>query len=109
MAFTSPVFRPLTRFGGTSPSTVIGELTLVGPASYTSGGEAVTAASLGFSSISTFLGATIDNGTAEYHLTLDSTNNKIRAWDEAGTEVSGAVDLSTFTFTVLVVGVLASP
>ena len=72
-----------------------------GPASYVTGGEAITPLStfgLGTVPIVHCDAARAVGGTAIRHVRWDSTNKKMQWFDAAGNEIANGVDLSTFVF-----------
>ena len=82
-------------------------LDITGPASYTTGGEPLTPGQLGLGGVDFFPSQVVMDST---HTTLkvviyDIATSKLLWFVEStGAEVAGAVDLSDFTFRVLVHG-----
>jgi len=77
-----------------------GHATATGPASYTTGGEAVTIADYGVADFVVLNFEAFSTGAAEYALSYDRTNALIQAWTDypGGTEVTSTTDLSALTF-----------
>lgn len=71
--------------------------------SYPTGGEAVTAANFGLSSIHTVIPYPTDQ-SGTYVAVWDGTNSKIKMMSALGTEVSNGTDLSSVKLDVLVIG-----
>lgn len=68
-----------------------------GPASYATGGDAVSAADVRMGTISYINGLTISNGTAVLHGWYNPTTGKILWFVAAGTQVTNTTDLSGYT------------
>lgn len=78
-----------------------------GPASYVTGGEAITPLNtfgLGTVPVVHCDAARAVGGTAIRHVRWDSTNKKMQWFDAAGNEIANGVDLSTFVLTVEALG-----
>jgi len=67
---------------------------------YATGGESLTPADLGLNRID-FLSATTDGSNA---VVWDKTNNKLKVYVAAGTEVANAANISTVAVRILAVG-----
>lgn len=68
-----------------------------GPASYATGGDALSAADLGLGRVDVLHLEPLTNGTAILLARYDYTNAKVKVFDMAGAEVSAATNLSTYT------------
>jgi len=68
-----------------------------GPASYATGGDAIDANLVRMAKIFAILNLTISNGTTVHHGWFNADTNKIMWFVAAGTQVTNATDLSTFT------------
>lgn len=81
-------------------------ITVSGPASYVTGGESMTPASIGMSRIDLFnpACARAAAGTSIRLCAYDGVNQKIQWYGENFNEISNATDLSTYSAVVEVVG-----
>lgn len=75
-----------------------------GPASYATGGEAVTLADIGLSEVWWWAPIIATNGTVILVAIYDATNAKLKWFDMAGAEVANATNLSAYTYTFFVTG-----
>jgi len=77
-----------------------GHALLTGPASYTTGGEAFTAALLGVKDFVVVNFEAFSIGSAENAVSYDRTNDKLQVWTDypGGTEVGSTTDLSGRTY-----------
>jgi hypothetical protein len=75
-----------------------------GPASYETGGEAVTLADLGLSEVWWFSPIVAYNGTVVLIARYDPTTNKLIWFDLTGAEVSALEDLSLYTYEFFATG-----
>lgn len=83
---------------------VVREIQAAGPVSYTTGGDPIQAATLGLGTVYGVYGS-ISNGTAVLVGNFDFTNQTLRWFvPSTGAEVANAVDLSTYTGTLLITG-----
>ena len=78
--------------------------TYTGPASYATGGDAITPNDFRLGTIDAILGLSISNGTAVLHGWYNVATQTIMWFVAAGTEVTNATDLSTYTGRIEVVG-----
>lgn len=76
--------------------------------SYPTGGEAVTAANFGLSTILAIIPAGTDDSANAYRMSFDKTNSKLLVYSQgaadAGDEVANTTDLSALEFYALVLG-----
>lgn len=81
-------------------------ITVTGPASYVTGGESMTPASIGLGAIHLFNPAPARNaaGTSMRQLAYDPVAQKIQWYGENFNEIANATDLSTYSAVVEVVG-----
>jgi len=77
---------------------------VTGPAAYPTGGDPITAATLGLSSIHVWPGAVFSNGTAAILSWWDKANSKLMFFDMAGAEIANNTDLSGYSAYVEIVG-----
>lgn len=75
-----------------------------GPTSYATGGDPLTPNNLRMGAINEILGLVASNGTLTYLLWYNQATQKLMWFDMAGAEVAAAVNLSTFTARLEVVG-----
>ena len=68
-----------------------------GPASYATGGDACTPADLGLGKVHVLLFEPASNGTLVVHPLYDYTNQKVKWFAAAGTEIANATDLSAYS------------
>ena len=89
---------------GNRNKTIMLHCNLVGPASYTTGGEtyATLSKALGLTSIE-YLSGHVTSGVNR-SITHDAANDKILAFGATGSQESGSADLSTLTYSTLVIG-----
>lgn len=74
---------------------------VTGPASYSAGGEALD---FGLSRVEVVLANHATNGTVLRLVAWDYTNGKLKWFDLAGDEITGATDLSTYSARLEVIG-----
>lgn len=68
-----------------------------GPASYPTGGEAISPAQLKLGQLHKISFGAATNGSVVILLAYDYTNSKVKAFDMAGAEIANATDLSLYT------------
>jgi hypothetical protein len=71
-----------------------------GPSSYTTGGEAITAAAFG---LTTLLGVVTLSGIGQYEVQFDADNMKL-SWYVNAVEVGGSVDIDAIVCQVIAFG-----
>lgn len=74
---------------------------VTGPSSYATGGEALD---FGLGTVEVVLADAATNGTDLRLVRWDYTNNKLKWFDLAGAEITAAVDLSTYSVRLEVIG-----
>ena len=81
-------------------------LDMQGPSSYTAAGEAVLPSDFPFRTGGVELESVAGNAAdaADGFASLDPASAKLRFYDANGVEVAGAVDLSAFTYRLIVLG-----
>ena len=108
MAFTFGLIEEDARAIGSGADSTQVELyvTATGPASYTTGGEAIVVArDFGLSAIKHFSAeVNAASATDVVNIIYDRTNTKLVALDEAGTEITSTTNLSARTFRFRVIG-----
>lgn len=78
---------------------------ITGPASYTTGGEAVSLEDdLGLSEVWYWAPMILTNGTVVILGIYDVVNSKLKYFDMAGAQIANATDLSLYTTTFFVTG-----
>lgn len=77
---------------------------LTGPASYTTGGEALAPLVFGLGKILLLLAEVASNGTDLRLVQYDYTNQKLKWFDLAGAEIANAANLSAYAARAEVIG-----
>ena len=111
MAFTFALVEEDARAIGSGATSTQVELyvTATGPASYTTGGEAIVVADLGLSAIKHFSAeVNAASATDVVNIIFDRTAVKLVALDEAGTQIANTTDLSARTFRFRIIGTRAT-
>ena len=111
MAFTFALVEEDARAIGSGSTSTQVELyvTATGPASYTTGGEAIVVADLGLSAIKHFSAeVNAASATNVVNIIFDRTAVKLVALDEAGTQIANTTDLSARTFRFRIIGTRAT-
>lgn len=75
-----------------------------GPASYATGGDSLTAASLGLGRLHMVIPTTATDGTDLRLLNYDHTAQAMKWFDLAGAEIAALTDLSTYSARLEIVG-----
>lgn len=85
---------------------LVREITVTGPASYVTGGDAFDAATLNRLGLAEVYGVygILRSGTATMYPVFDYANQKIVYFTTAGAQVTNATDVSAFSGTLLITG-----
>lgn len=94
-----PIDRTVGNYFDSSQSFIRRVARWTGPSSYTTGGEALTPATLGMGSLVAvfFTPASNAAGTVVHRPVWNAATQKVMWYDVAGAEIAGAVNLSTFS------------